>query len=102
MIRSYIYLDRDNSIDLTLYENQVIKDLAMVTRVTVTIDSVTIDSDTTPSAFDWTTDTKKLSLILGFQELQQGDYFATLVIYSIDHLHGIVWANDIPVAVRQG
>ncbi len=112
--REYVYLTRDNAIDLVLMADGTVPSLASVNRMQLLVGAVTIDSQTAPGVFDWsrtlTADEaarvpgaqagdSKLVLALGGQALAAGDHTARLAVYDDEHTAGIVW-GDIPIRVE--
>lgn len=95
-----VYVNRDNTIDLALYENNVLINHTTITRVQVLIGSRTLDSYTNPNYFDMTS-ASKLKLKLGGASLTDGQYKAQLVIYDAVNYNGIVW-GELTITVRNG
>jgi hypothetical protein len=92
MITEIVYLNRDNTNDLLLKADGSAQDLSSVTRMTLKLDSTTIDSDISPDAFDWDTGvTGKLVLALGGESITEGEYTAKLTVYDPDNTQGIFW-----------
>ena len=92
MITEIVYLNYDNKIDLLLKADGEVQSLDAVTRMTLSFDSTTIDSDNSPDAFDWDTGvTGKLVLALGEESISEGSYIAKLTVYDPDNENGIVW-----------
>ena len=92
MITEIVYLNRDNTNDVLLKADGSAQDLSAVTRMTLELDSTTIDSDTSPDAFDWDTGTTgKLVLALGGESITAGEYTAKLTVYDPDNDDGIFW-----------
>lgn len=108
----YIYLDRNNTIDLVLCANSIPltdEQISAITRMQLIIDDITIDSSSSPTCFDWTTQTvtaaevllhpnltagnHKLILSLGLISLTAGLYTATLIVYDSVNTLGIVWCK---------
>ncbi len=100
-VREVVFLGRDNTIDLELRADGVAADLAAVTRMTLSVGGVTVDSDVASSAFDWLEGDGKLILALGDQSLPsrvQRD--CRLVVYDPTNTEGIVWVDDLILDVR--
>ena len=96
MITEHVYLGHDNTIDLLLTADGAAVDLGAVTRMTLELDATTtLDSDTSPDAFDWDTGTTgKLILALGGEAIDAGTYErCTLTVYAPDNAGGIVWSQ---------
>jgi len=94
MTTEVTYLGHDNTIDLLLKADDIAQDLSSVTRMTLEVDSVTINSAISGSAFDWNTGvTGKLILALGDESLIAGEYRATLTVYDPTNTDGIVWGS---------
>lgn len=95
MLIENVFNGRDNTIDLLLKADGSAVDLSDVTRMTLTVGSVTLDSTTHPSYFDWTHTPAvagKLVLALGAASLTAGEYqSALLTVYSADNLNGVRW-----------
>jgi hypothetical protein len=108
MIREYVFLGHDNSIDVILKSRRaeddlpVAQDLAAVNKITLTVGDVLVSS--TNQANDpirWLQtgyDTGEVHISLGAQSLTPDTYRAPLVVYDTDHPEGIVW-GFIPVEV---
>ena len=94
MTTEIAYVGHNNTIDLLLKADSVAQSLSSVTRMTLEVDSVTIDSAISGSAFDWDTGvTGKLILALGGESLTAGEYRATLTVYDLTNTNGIVWGS---------
>jgi len=94
MLTEIAYLGHDNTIDLLLKADEEAEDLSAVTRMTLELDSTIIDSEKSPDAFDWDTDTTgKLILALGGESLIAGMYRTTLTVYDLTNEKGIVWGE---------
>ena len=94
MITEHVYLGHDNTIDLLLKADGAAVDLSAVTRMTLELDATTtIDSATSPEAFDWDTGTTgKLVLALGGETISAGIYEkCKLTVYDPDNAGGIMW-----------
>lgn len=88
-----VYNGYDNTIDLLLKADGVAQDLSSVTRMTLEVGDVTVDSDESGDAFDWDTGTTgKVVLALGDQDISAGGYDdAKLTVYDTENTNGIVW-----------
>ena len=94
MITETVYLGHDNTVDLLLKEDGAAQDLSSVTRMTLAVGTVTVDSDDDADAFDWDTGTTgKVVLDIGDQELVRGKHRAELVVYDPTHTNGVVWGE---------
>jgi uncharacterized phiE125 gp8 family phage protein len=90
----HVYLGKDNAINLTLKSDGVAVDLASVTRMTLTMGTVTVDSDTSAGAFDWSGGNGSLVLSLGgVSSLIEGIYDAELAIYDPSNEEGLIWGT---------
>lgn len=109
MIREAIYLGRTNTIDWQLQAEGVAVDLLSVTRMTVTIGGVTLDSATLGgnglgNAFYWTPNIPaegvanlflKLGVAASAASIPVGRQFMRLTVYDPDNPEGLVWiANE--------
>lgn len=102
-----IYLSRDNVIKLGLLNNSVPIDATVLTRVILQFKPkdvgsvVSIDSNTVPTLFDFTTSqqfsgvvTGVLKLILGAMTgVPVGKYTMTVVLYDPVNTNGIAWSK---------
>ena len=94
MTTEVTYLGHDNTIDLLLKADGVAQSLSGVTRMTLEVGTVTVDSDVSGSAFDWAPGvTGKLILALGAEGLTEGTWQATLTVYDASNTNGIVWGT---------
>ena len=71
-------------------------DLSQVTRVTVTLGGVTVDSAVSPSAFQWLGQnaTGKITVQLGGHNIPVGEHYARLVTYDPLNIGGVVWSDQ--------
>lgn len=100
-LKETIFAGRNNTIRLLLAEDDQLFHVAYPevtpTRWVFTIHSetpVVVDSDTTPTAFDWDAETSILELKLGALVSAAQPYASTsLVMYSAVWPQGIVWVN---------
>jgi len=93
-MREIVYLNRDNVIDLQLQADGSAVDLTPVTRMTLTLDgTTTIDSQTSPGAFDWSGGNGVVVLALGGESIGPGRYAAELAVYDAVNTQGIVWGG---------
>lgn len=87
-----VHLGHDNAIDLLLTIDGVAVDISGTERVTIAFGDTTIDSDTSPYAFDWSDgESGKLYLKLGDESIPIGSYNALIVIYDSISTDGVVW-----------
>lgn len=94
-----VYLGHDNSIDLILKSDDVAQSLVSVTKATINVGGVTVESvngNTDP--IRWAKDgyeTGEIRLFLGGQSLIPSTIAQTsyLVIYDSDNPNGIVWGE---------
>ena len=111
MHRETIHLGRDNAIDLVLVADDAALALGAITRCTLVLGGVTLDSDTlglgAGQPFDPTQSgtynqatVDVLRLTLGAAGgLAAGNYRAVLTVYDPDHANGLVWGDPLPVRV---
>jgi hypothetical protein len=93
-----VYNGRNNSNDLLLKADGVAVDLATtVTRMQLIVGTKTVDSTTTPTAFDWTPAPAvagKVILTLGAAGLTVGvRQVAELIVYDAANPLGINWGK---------
>lgn len=87
-----VYLGYENSIDLSFVTDGVATDLSDITRMTVEFGDDTVDSDTSPDAFDWSdTADGKMYLSFGYESIEVGSYDALVTVYDAVNTDGIVW-----------
>jgi len=114
-IRERVYNGRDNSIVLGLLVDGSEWSAAAITRVVLTLEDddgnppVVIDSDSSPSAFDWTDEAAVLdnvvpvlTMTLGAESIPaRDDYVGTLVVYAttLDGNNGTVWDDKLSIEV---
>lgn len=88
------YLNRDNTVDLQLFDSGVAVDLTSVTRMLLKLTgpaAQTVDSNVSAGAFDWSAGSGKLTISLGGETIVPGTYTATLIVYDPTNASGIVW-----------
>lgn len=96
------YKGRDNRVDLQcLADGRPIDptSLSSTTVVLVGATTITIDSGTSPSAFDWSRGNGIVSLDLS--GVPVGQYSARLILFAPSYPRGLVWDDPIPIVVRQ-
>lgn len=92
MITEVLYNGRDNSIDLLLKVDGEAYDLSDVTKAELDVEGTVINSNGSPNAFDWDTDTTgKIILTLGGEGLSEGFYTAELILYAPTFTNGVSW-----------
>lgn len=108
MATEFVYIGRDNAIDLLLSADGVATDLVAgnVNRMDLRLcqgrtEVQTISSTTAPAAFDWTTAgaTGRVILALGDLFTEAARYTAHLVVYDPDNANGIEWGT-FPLRVK--
>jgi hypothetical protein len=105
-----VWLGRDNVIEILLTEHATAIQIEnSISRITLTLGDVVIDSETSPDAFDITQKDSSgnhiLRLLLGDESLVVGNYLAKLTIYDADNTSGVVMADDdsvnpLPIEVK--
>lgn len=99
-ISEVVYLDRDNDFRLLLTSDGTAQDLSAVTKVELIDKSgtYTLDSDTSPTAFDWASgDTGEIIFKLGGESVAEGKYKFELHTIDPTNTNGIYWGD---VAIR--
>ena len=114
-VRETFYESAGNAIDVQLlsYDPAVPSetptsepvDLTEVTRVTLTLAGITVDSNTSPQAFTWLGQnaTGKITMHLQGHSIPVGEHYARLMTYDPLNINGVVWADvgsQIPLIVR--
>jgi hypothetical protein len=93
-----VYAGPTNSISLQLTTGGDAQSLAAVTRWQFTIGATTLDSDTTPALFDWTTSATTLTIDLS--GVNDGRYDScTLTYFDASAPTGAVWTDSITVFI---
>lgn len=94
-----VYNDRDNVVDLALYEDGTLQELVgSVTAAAIVVNGTTYHSDDHATAFDWTVGDGVLRLALGELELPTGKHPARLIIFDALNTDGIVWFDEADAA----
>ncbi|MEW4983082.1 MAG: hypothetical protein AB1Y26_07605 [Cycloclasticus sp.] len=90
----YIWLGRDNALELQLQDAGAVIDHSAITRVEVDLGGGTVlDSDTNAAWFDLTK-TDRLVFKLGQSSVAAGQYRARLIIYTPDYPNGLIWGDQ--------
>ena len=102
MITEIVYLDRDNVNSLVLRANGSAQDISNLSRVTLKIGEVVLDSRIHSNVFDWSTSgtSGQLDMTLGHQDLRVGTFRSTLTVYDNSYPRGLVW-GDLMIQVRE-
>lgn len=97
MLTLNVYNSRDNTQSILLKTEGSAADLSSVTRMLLVEERskfTTIDSNSSPDAFDWDTGVQgKVVLSLGDEGIETGRYHVRLVIYSPTYPSGFVWGE---------
>ena len=95
----YIWLGRDNEIDLQMNADDSPMDLSGLTKMELVFDDGTIiDSDISPTAFDWSVGSGTVKLVLGRESIDSGYYMMTVIIYDATYTNGLIWGR-VPVII---
>lgn len=100
--RVRIYSGYDNELYLDFTQDGSVYDVTGLTRVRLLFGATEVDSDTSPSAFDWTTDGANGRVIFypGSLSIPAGSYDQVKVItYDTKHPNGVVWTTSLKVDV---
>lgn len=105
-----VYTGKDNTVSLPVegVDGAIVADLSVVTRVTFTVGSTTVDSDTAPGSIWWTgsvafrgSTVDAIALKLGGAGLAAGRYTdCALVIYTAAAPNGLRIETPITVTVQ--
>jgi hypothetical protein len=93
------WLNRDNTIDIALYDDGVLINHSLVTRILLVFDTVTIDSSASPAMFTFAAD--KIVFKPTAATLAEGTYEVRIITYDISNTNGIVWGDE-RITVIQG
>ena len=102
MISLTVYKNRNNPISLQLKAGGIYQDIRDLSRVTLEFGKQVIDSRTSASTFDWTTNGEdgQLDITLTLtNELKRGSYRSRLTVYDATYPQGLVW-GDILINVE--
>ena len=91
MLFEEIFLGHDNAIDLILLADGELADLTNIQRMTLEFKNIVVDSDTSPTAFDWSEGDGKVFLMMGEEAIPLGSYNAVLTAYDNVNDDGVVW-----------
>lgn len=98
-MREYVYLGRDNTIELQLLADKTpltALQMQAITKIELIYNGQTISSQTNPDAFDWSTREAEgvVIIALGDISISAGtDLAADLIIYDAENTNGIVWSS---------
>ena len=100
MLEETVYLDRNNTIDLSIAnaDTGITINHAAFTKIQVEVGETVIDSAANPEFFDLTNQ-DKLILKFGQTTLLAGKYTAWLVIFDADNTDGLV-IGKLTIIVR--
>ena len=101
-IKETVYLARDNTVDLELSANGVTTDLTHITKVEVADLGCawSVNSVTTPSAFDIGGEDGLLVLKLGQEPIPAGTYRCNIILYDPTNTDGVVWGDPIQLVFK--
>ena len=94
MITIDIYKDRDNKVSIELDSNGVAQNISALTRATLSIGDLLLDSNVHSNVFDWTTSgaSGQLDISAGHvNRLLTGTFKGRLTIYDVTYPNGLVW-----------
>lgn len=94
-----VFIGKANSFILRLFSGYKPADfLADITRMTIKVDDILVDSDVTPEAINWTDtdlDVGEIRIMMGTTVTTPMDYTgAFLTVYDPGTPEGITWANS--------
>lgn len=93
-----VFLGSANSFVVRLFNDYAPADLSSVTRITLKIDTLLIDSEDFPNAIEWdvpSLDTGEIRISLGTVVGEAMDYTgAFLTLYDPGTPEGLTWANS--------
>lgn len=97
-LRETLFLNRNNTIRIKLYEDEVAFTTNYPsnppTRFILKVGSITIDSNYSPSCFNWDSLNSTLEIdIASYSGLSRGTYWVELIIYSSIWSNGVVWIH---------
>lgn len=89
----YIWLGRDNAIELQLQDAGKAIDHTAITRVVVDIGASVLDSSTNPAWFDLSK-ADRLVFKFGQSSVAPGQYRVRIIIYDPSHPNGLIWGDQ--------
>ena len=93
----YVWLGRDNALELQLQDAGKTIDHSPITRVEVAlVGGDTLDSQASPAWFDLA-QADRIGLLFGQSSVTPGRYRARLITYDPDHPNGLVWNENHPM-----
>lgn len=93
-IIEYVYKGRDNTNDLKLTADGETVDLSSVTKMELINDDWSVDSDESPTVFDWSQGNGIVIITLGgVPEIPGGKNDVSLIVYDPDNTSGIHWGD---------
>ena len=98
MITIKIYKDRDNIASIQLDADGEAQDISSLTRVTMTLGDLLVDSSLHSGVFDWTTygSDGQLDIAAGHvSKLQTGQFTSQVTVYDATYPNGLVWDEMI-------
>jgi hypothetical protein len=98
MITIKIYKDRDNIASIQLDSNGQAQDITGLSRTTMTLGDLLVDSAIHSGVFDWTTfgSSGQLDITAGHvSTLTKGEYTSVLTVYDATYPNGLVWGKMI-------
>ena len=98
MITIKIYKDRDNIASVELQVHGTGQDIRNLTRATMTLGDLMLDSVIHSGVFDWTTYglSGQLDIAAGHvSKLVKGTYTSVLTVFDATYPNGLVWAKLI-------
>ena len=86
--------DRDNIVSLEFDADGVAQDISALTRATLSVGDLLLDSSIHSNVFDWTTAgaSGQLDITAGHvNRLSKGKFKGILTIYDVTYTKGLVW-----------
>ena len=104
-VREFVYISRDNTIDLELREDGLPENITSATRVRLELFDardlglapIVIDSTINLTAFDWTTQGAAGILLIKLGDIltKANEYRARLALYDVASPNGELWAHEV-------
>lgn len=94
MIKATIYKDTDTPTSLGLLASAAEVNITTLTRVTLVLGDLVLDSGIHSGVFDWATNgaTGQLDIVAGHVNgLERGVYKARLTVFDATYPNGLVW-----------
>jgi hypothetical protein len=99
----HVWIGSDNSIDLVLQDDSsgvmAASDLSLVTRITLSIGDLVVDSGSDVGTISWEADGAVALTLGGVEGLVAGNFICNMTIFGPQYPNGIVWSPFFVIKV---